>query len=374
MAEAEVVEGAEAPQISPENEKLLNDTKEKFFNLLEPKLVSQLRAIMDKRDIRVENVILGQGVYGIAYPATRPNKKKNDKNRFLRDSFGRRLREQIVVKWTSGEQYLRKKSKDEDKGYLIRELYLSTLVTHAYLVTTYFRFGPVVPDHGMVVLEKGKKSGFDEEMKPTGGFYMFQEFLHGGTMYNYLNNIRRHTAPAKLVKMCVPMAQCWSRQLLAAVYYLHANGIVHRDMHFNNIMLDRHGNLRIIDFGKAHQHHSEADPPEGEQEKEVNWKAKVGLGVPKKVSEKVEPAIYFRDMWRVSQLIYIFFGKKTEKEAIMAKTEDLTVQEDFLKRMAVWEDDPNAKPADMIQFLGHAWLTSEDPTYLYLYGSSYGAF
>jgi serine/threonine protein kinase len=35
------------------------------------------------------------------------------------------------------------------------------------------------------------------------------------------------------------------------VHRLHAIGISHNDTHLNNFMLDKHGNVRFIDFGKA---------------------------------------------------------------------------------------------------------------------------
>ncbi|PIA18175.1 kinase-like protein, partial [Coemansia reversa NRRL 1564] len=41
------------------------------------------------------------------------------------------------------------------------------------------------------------------------------------------------------------------RQIVSAVDYMHQNCIVHRDLKLGNIMLDRSGQVRIIDFGFA---------------------------------------------------------------------------------------------------------------------------
>ncbi|KAJ9057183.1 hypothetical protein DSO57_1025135 [Entomophthora muscae] len=41
------------------------------------------------------------------------------------------------------------------------------------------------------------------------------------------------------------------RQLIAAVHYLHENGIVHRDLKLENLCLSRSNNLKLVDFGNA---------------------------------------------------------------------------------------------------------------------------
>ena len=43
-----------------------------------------------------------------------------------------------------------------------------------------------------------------------------------------------------------------AKQLFSALSYLHEKTIMHRDLHFNNIIYDKNsGNIKIIDFGIA---------------------------------------------------------------------------------------------------------------------------
>ena len=41
------------------------------------------------------------------------------------------------------------------------------------------------------------------------------------------------------------------RQVLSAVAYIHSNGVVHRDIKLDNILLDSQLKVKLIDFGFA---------------------------------------------------------------------------------------------------------------------------
>lgn len=38
-------------------------------------------------------------------------------------------------------------------------------------------------------------------------------------------------------------------QICSALIYIHERGIVHRDIKLNNLMIDQHGDIKVIDFG-----------------------------------------------------------------------------------------------------------------------------
>lgn len=61
-----------------------------------------------------------------------------------------------------------------------------------------------------------------------------------GELYDYIN---------KRGKLTEKDARRIFRQIVAAVNYCHQNGVVHRDLKLENIVLDENGNVKIADFG-----------------------------------------------------------------------------------------------------------------------------
>lgn len=55
------------------------------------------------------------------------------------------------------------------------------------------------------------------------------------------------------------MARYYMKQLLDGVKFCHDNGIAHRDLKMENLMLDSQFRLKIIDFGLAKKFTSEDD-------------------------------------------------------------------------------------------------------------------
>ena len=75
--------------------------------------------------------------------------------------------------------------------------------------------------------------------------YIRQEFIEGRT----LAEIRDDKSAASSLQNTAVKA--WMKEIASAIFYLHENGVLHRDIKPGNIMVDRDGLARLIDFGSA---------------------------------------------------------------------------------------------------------------------------
>lgn len=79
-------------------------------------------------------------------------------------------------------------------------------------------------------------------MKGSGGRGgIVFEYVEGSSSIDYASH--RDTSQADLKRI--------SAQLLSALEYIHWLGFVHADLKPENVMVDKHGNIRVIDFGFA---------------------------------------------------------------------------------------------------------------------------
>ena len=75
-----------------------------------------------------------------------------------------------------------------------------------------------------------------------GTYFIVMEYVEGETLKDLVRRQGR-LGGSEAVRILL--------QLLAALEFAHRTGIVHRDVKPQNVMLDRHGNVKVMDFGIA---------------------------------------------------------------------------------------------------------------------------
>ncbi|KAI0166172.1 Pkinase-domain-containing protein [Xylariaceae sp. FL1272] len=72
--------------------------------------------------------------------------------------------------------------------------------------------------------------------------YMVMDFVEGGELFSLLRKSGRFPNP---------VAKFYAAEVTLALEYLHSKHIIYRDLKPENLLLDRHGHLKITDFGFA---------------------------------------------------------------------------------------------------------------------------
>ncbi|KAI1390389.1 kinase-like protein [Hypoxylon trugodes] len=80
--------------------------------------------------------------------------------------------------------------------------------------------------------------------------WLVLEYCPGDELYNYL--LKNGTLP-------VEKTQRIFTQLVGAVSYVHQQSCVHRDLKLENILLDKHENVKLVDFGFTREYEGKAN-------------------------------------------------------------------------------------------------------------------
>jgi calcium-dependent protein kinase len=93
-----------------------------------------------------------------------------------------------------------------------------------------------------------------------------------------------------------------TRKVLSALQYMHSKGVTHRDIKLENIMIDRSGEIKLIDFGLATKYQSE---------EYANLTDTVGT-LYSMAPEVLEGTYYDykADLWSVGVVTYLLLSKK----------------------------------------------------------------
>ncbi|XP_008533924.2 NUAK family SNF1-like kinase 2 isoform X1 [Equus przewalskii] len=85
-----------------------------------------------------------------------------------------------------------------------------------------------------------------EVFESSSKIVIVMEYASRGDLYDYVSERQR---------LGERDARHFFRQIVSAVHYCHQNGVVHRDLKLENILLDANGNIKIADFGLSNLYH-----------------------------------------------------------------------------------------------------------------------
>ena len=130
----------------------------------------------------------------------------------------------LAIDSTNGEKYANKiidkalLARDHLEDQIRREISILKVLRHKYVVQ------------------------MREAFQTAKHMYVVMELVEGGELFDMVADKGRLTEDE---------ARKYFQQLVVAIKYCHANKIAHRDLKLENLLLDRHGNLKISDFGLA---------------------------------------------------------------------------------------------------------------------------
>ena len=141
----------------------------------------------------------------------------------------------ILGKGAFGKVYL-SRMKENSKLYAIKTIRKDVVIeTDQIEAINLERDILLKADHPFLV---GMEFVFQSELR----LYFVMPFIQGGELYKHFLSNKRF--PEQVVKF-------YTIQIALAIGHLHAQGIIHRDLKLENILIDKDGYLKIIDYGLA---------------------------------------------------------------------------------------------------------------------------
>lgn len=146
----------------------------------------------------------------------------------------------------------------------------------------------------------------------AGGFYFVMKYVEGETMDAVLDRLKAGDA-ATHAEWTFERRMALFLQILHAVEFAHTRGVVHRDLKPQNVMIGKHGEVQLLDWGVARQLHEAELPADlggvdlDESVSVTKTRAGALIGTPRYMSPeqaKGESADVRVDTWALSMLLY----------------------------------------------------------------------
>lgn len=241
--------------------------------------------------------LIGKGSFGKVYLA---NHKLSN---------GSKVRNSILSVWTlpvaDCKQVVLKSAKKDDAN-LAREIHHHRQFTHPHIARLY----EVIVTEELV--------------------WLVLEYCPGDELYNYLLE-KGPLEPAKVQRIFT--------QLVGAVSYVHNKSCVHRDLKLENILLDKHGDVKLVDFGFTREY-------EGKSNYLQTWCGTVCYSAPemlkgeKYAGEKV-------DVWSLGIILYALLVG----ELPFDDDDEMVTKAKILKEEPKYPDHFPAQAKDLCQLL-----------------------